>query len=303
LGHCVKSANYRRGDGQLNIQGRDCSIVIKTTHVEKDIPYSEETIREAASLLIEEPPIEGDGICRAIKRSGGVTGCIVTPLTIGTAPLLLCLAMGDASLPVYVSGTKNLYKYRLDLIPTEETDQFGLIQDCGGYRRYYPVARVKSYELRFERDNAIKLKLDIYGERAPVIYPYVDTFDRERGERFKGENVVYTINGKEYKNIYGLTLLVKKDGGTKTEVWIKRALEKENDIPENIVELTITAKLLRDRYEERCVGEFRITMRRLFLCSDETTINCDDSIIGPLRYYVAGIVTAEVFTSGTGAIL
>ena len=71
-----------------------------------------ETIREAVSLLVEEGAIEGDGCCRAIRKSGrqaglGVTGCVVTPLTIGTAPLLLYLAMGNAGLPVFVSETKN----------------------------------------------------------------------------------------------------------------------------------------------------------------------------------------------------
>jgi hypothetical protein len=68
------------------VNGRDCLIVIKTQYREVGIPYSEETIREAVSLLMEEAPIEGDGSCRAIRKSGGVTGCVVTPLTIGTAP-------------------------------------------------------------------------------------------------------------------------------------------------------------------------------------------------------------------------
>jgi hypothetical protein len=71
------------------VNDRDCLIVIKTRYREMGIPYAEETIREAVSLLKEEAAIEGDGSCRAIRKSGGVTGCVVTPLTIGTAPLLL----------------------------------------------------------------------------------------------------------------------------------------------------------------------------------------------------------------------
>ena len=91
------------------VNGCDCSIVIKTTHIEKDIPYSDETLREAVSILQEEANIEGDGVCRAIRKNGGVTGCVVTPLTIGTAPLLLYLAMGAAGNPVSISETRNLY--------------------------------------------------------------------------------------------------------------------------------------------------------------------------------------------------
>jgi len=59
----------------MNIHGCDCSIVIKTTSCEMNVPYSEETLREAYSLLQEEASIEGDGINKAIRKRGGVTGC------------------------------------------------------------------------------------------------------------------------------------------------------------------------------------------------------------------------------------
>jgi hypothetical protein len=83
------------------VYGADCSIIIKTPCREISVPYSEETIREAVSVLKEYAPIEGDGVCKAIRQPGqqvglGVTGCVVTPLTIETAPLLLVLALGQA---------------------------------------------------------------------------------------------------------------------------------------------------------------------------------------------------------------
>ena len=196
----------------MKVQGCDCSIVIKTAYREMDVPYSEETIREAVSLLKEEASIEGDGTNRAIRKISGVTGCVVTPLTIGTAPLLLYLAMGSAGLPVFISETRNVYHYRLNLLPLEDTDCFDLIQDRNNERRVFDGCRVESFELRVMRNEAIKLKLDICGERTPFVYPYTDTFTRESGERFSGENVTYQINGKEYNNIYGLTLSTKKDG-------------------------------------------------------------------------------------------
>jgi hypothetical protein len=163
------------------VNGCDCSIVIKTSHIEKDIPYSDETLREAVSLLQEEASIEGDGVCRAIRKNNGVTGCVVTPLTIGTAPLLLCLAMGAAGNPVFVSETQNLFKYELNLLPTEDTECFDLIQDRtnnneqltgNNERKYYEGCRVSGFELRIMRGEALKLKLDICGERAPRFYPY-----------------------------------------------------------------------------------------------------------------------------------
>jgi hypothetical protein len=113
------------------VNGCDCSILIKTSHCEMDVPYSEETIREAAAVLQEEAAIEGDGACKAIRKAGGVTGCVVAPLTLGTAPLLLYLAMGAVGKPVFVSETRNLFKYSLCLLPLEDTDRFDLVQDRG----------------------------------------------------------------------------------------------------------------------------------------------------------------------------
>jgi hypothetical protein len=271
--------------------------VIKTAYREMGIPYSEETIREAVSLLTEEAPIEGDGFCRAIGKSGGVTGCVVTPLTIGMAPLLFYLAMGNRGLSVYVSETRNLYRYQLNLLPMEDSIRFDLIQNRGGSRKLYEGCAVLGFELRVVREQAIKLKLDISGERPPMTYPYQDIAPTETGERFTGECVSYRINGQEYTNIYGLTFLAKKEGGTKTELWIKRVLPQGPYLPGIIEELIITAQLLRDTYEYRHYGMFQLTITRLVLTADETTVDCADAVIGPLRYYVAGAVNIEVFTN------
>jgi transposase-like protein len=271
--------------------------VIKTSYREFDVPYSEETIREAVSLLQEEAAIEGDGSCRAIRKKSGVTGCVVTPLTINTAHLLIYLAMGSAGLPVFVSETRSIYRYTLDLLPTEDSDLFDLIQDRQGERKVFESCRVQGFELRFEREQAIKLKLDISGDRAAVVYPYLDIFPRESGERFFGDNVKYRINERDFSNIYGLTIQSKKEGGTRTEIWIRRSLEKGSDIPDVIEEMTITAILQKDKYEYRHFGQFRITLKRLVLVSDETDVNSSGAVIGPLRYYVSGSIFAEVFTS------
>jgi hypothetical protein len=284
------------------VNGRDCLILIKTKHREMCVPYAEETIREAIGLLEEKAAIEGDGSRRAIRKSGGVTGCVVTPLTIGTAPLLLYLAMGSANTPLYMSETRNIYLYRLNLLPAEGGSRFDLAQERGGSRTLYEGCAVIGFELRINRGEAIRLKLDIKGERSPAVYPYTDPLPREGGERFMGDRVSCRINGTEHTNIYGFALAAKKQGGTKTELWIKRALEQGGDLPGIIEELTITAQLLRDKYEWRYYGMVRITLTRLVLMSDETVVDCADGVVGPLRYYVAGTVNAEVFTNSGEAL-
>jgi len=281
----------------MKVNGCNCSLVIKTTQLEMDIPYSDETIREAVSLLEEEAAIEGNGNCSAIRKMTGVTGCVVTPLTIDTAPLLFFLAMGSVWKPVYVSGTRNLYRYSLDILPMEDTIHFNLIQKRGEERRLFVDCRVKSFELRVLRDEAVKLKLEITSDRQPIALLNTESFYRECGERFSGNYVTYRINGKDYQNIYGITLVSKKEGGTKTELWIKRALEQEADLPHFIDEIIIIGKLLRDKYEGDIFGTFSITLKNLFLKSDETQINSVDTVIGPLRYYVSGLVSAETMSS------
>jgi len=291
----------------MKVQGRDCSIVIKTLYHEFDVPYSEETIREAVSLLQEEAAIEGDGQCKAVVKKSGVTGCVVTPLTLNTVPLLFYLAFGSACKPVFVSETRNIYYSRLNLLPLEDTECFDLIQ-MRNERLLYEGCRVKSFELRIENEEAIKLKLDICGERAAVKFPYVDKIEKTTGERFKSNFVEYWINSKENHFIYGVTLSVKKSGGTKTEIWIRRILTNENEVPENIEELIISARLLCDKYEYCSAsqslnyGLFRITLKNLVLISDETNINAADTVIDPLRYYVSGSVSADVFTSNEEVI-
>jgi hypothetical protein len=290
------------------VNGCDCSIVIKTEHWEIDVPYSDETVREAVTLLQEEASIEGDGVCRGLRKISGVTGCVVTPLTIGTAPLLLYLAMGGADNPAFVSETRNLYLYRFDLMPTEDTKYFDLVQDRKSERRLFEDCRVRGFELRVMRDEAIKLKLDIVSDYPAREYPYNDNFEREQGERFKGDYVTYKINGQEYKNIYGITLVSKKQGGTKNTILIKREKKMDgfatqsSDIPEIIEEMTITDQLLRDKHEYKYYGLFRITLKNLVLVSDETEINSTDTVIGPLRYYISGSAFTEIFNP-TGELI
>ena len=281
----------------MMVQGSECSIVIKTAHCEMDVPYSEETIREAVLFLQEEAAIEGDGVCGGIRKNSGVIGCVVTPLSINTAPLLLYLAMGSIGNPVYVSETRNVYRYSLNLLPMEDSGSFDLIQDRGNERKFFEGCKVKGFELRIMRDEAVKLKLDICGENPYVVYPFINNNGIKSEELFNGDSVTYRINNQEYKNIYGLTLLTKKESGIKTELLIKRVLENTPDIPEIIDEMTITAQLTRTQYEQRFYGMFRITIKKLVFLSDETIVETADAVIGPLRYYVAGTIYTEAFSS------
>jgi hypothetical protein len=216
--------------------------------------------------------------------------------------MLLYLAMGSAGLPLYVSETRSLFLYKLSLLPAEDCAWFDVVQERGDTRKLYEECAVTGFDLRIVRGQAIKLKLDLRGDRPPALCPYTGPVKTEGGERFMGSGVVYRINGTEYKNIYGLTISAKKEGGTKTELWIKRVMEQGPDLPELIEGLTVTAQLLREHYEQRHYGMFRIKLSRLVLTANETAIDCADGVIGPLRYYCSGQVETEVFTNSGEAL-
>jgi hypothetical protein len=74
-------------------------------------------------------------------------------------------------------------------------------------------------------------------------------------------------------------------------------LDATEELPTLIENLEITAQLYRDTYEYRSYGMFRLRLSRLVLMADETDINSGDTVVGPLRFYCAGLFTADVFTS------
>jgi hypothetical protein len=288
------------------VNGCDCSIAFETFQSRFDVPYVSETIRENILFLQEEAAIEGDSNSRGMIKSNGITGCVVSLLTLNTAPLLLFLVLGSFENPVFVSGTRNIFQFGLKLVSFEESKRFEVIQNrkvfLSDEKRLFDDCRVKYFELRIERGQSIKLRLDMSSENRPRAYPYDEHILREQGECFHSDCVVYLIDEKELKNIYGVTIQCKKENGTKTEVWIKRVLEIGKAIPEHIEELMITARLFRDSYEFGRFGIVRIRLKNLVLISDETNIESPDAVMGLLRYAVNGSVSADVFAIGGNAL-
>ena len=282
--------------------GRDCAIVIRTEHFETDIPYSDETVRRDVSLLEREAPIEGNGARAVTGKVVGTTGCVITPLTIGTAPPLLCLALGSVNKTVPLAVSQDFFRHYMSLGPMEDGERFDIVQDRGGERVLYEGCGVEGFELRMTRGEAVKLRLDVFGDEPPRAFPYADRTERTGGERFHGDNITYCVNGNEHKGIYGLLVTSRRKGGVKTELWVNRALNAGPDIPRLISDFCVTAKLVREKYDKRYFGTFKIRFENLVRVADETNVNAADAVVGAVRYYVSGSVSAEVFTSRENVI-
>jgi hypothetical protein len=224
------------------------------------------------------------------------------------------LALGEAGIPLFVSETRNLYKHTLRLAPLEDSPALTLIRERGAERIRFEHCRVSGFELRINRETAgalpgtVFLRLDISGDRPPEPYLLETDNGPSPAERFKEPGVRYALNGVEIKTIYGLTVTTAKKAGTKTEVWIKRLNLSQPpsvaaEFPTTIESLAVTARLFREYYEWRTPGTFRLTLTRLLLMTDETSVNTSGPVIGPLRYYCAGDMTAETFTSNEEILL
>jgi hypothetical protein len=280
------------------INGSDCGILIRTKYQAADLPYSEESVRDAISILKD-----WDGAF-AERRVNGVTGCVVTPLTIGTAPLLLGLVMGTAGKPVIVSDTKTLFRHTAELTNLRSAKKFDLIQDRGDKRVLFERCKVKRFELRVFRDEAIKLKIDLTSANGGQEIGTEPHKRREQNEeRFNGNGVNYFVNGVAYRNIYGVTIRTWKDGGLCTEVRLHRILDNSHSFPDIVESLDIEAKLFCNTYEGGGFGMFKLSLANLVLMADETTVNSVGPVIGPLRYYVGGLVHCDVFTNDNSQLV
>jgi hypothetical protein len=280
------------------INGSDCGILIKTKYQAADLPYSEESVRDAVSILKN-----WDGAF-AERRVNGVCGCVVTPLTIATAPLLLGFAMGTAGKLVIATNNKAIFRHTAELTNLRSAKKFDLIQDRGDRRVLFERCKVKRFELRIFRDEAIKLKIDLTSSTGGQEISTEPRQHREKNEeRFNGNGVNYFVNGVAYKNIYGVTIRTWKDGGLCTEVRLHRILDDGCTFPDIVESLDIEAKLFCNTYEDGGFGMFKLSLANLVLMADETTVNSVGPVIGPLRYYVGGLVHCDVFTNDNSQLV
>jgi hypothetical protein len=74
-------------------------------------------------------------------------------------------------------------------------------------------------------------------------------------------------------------------------------LDDACSFPDIVESLDIEAKLFCNTYEGGVFGMFKLSLTRLVLMADETTVNSVGPVIGPLRYYVGGLVKCDTFTN------
>jgi hypothetical protein len=282
------------------INGCDVTLRIGFRGDEYDVPFVSRTVRDRWAVLKEEAGIEGGYVCKSLNMRTGTTGGFTTPVTLETARLLLTLMFGSIDGGVFVTETRGLYRYQLQMKPAGLTECFSIIEEWGMNRKVYPEVVVKSFELRVHREENIMVHFDIDGDTKSVMTQRVvekACYHSPAPERFNENGNVYTIDGITCNSIYAITLSCDKTNSLKTQIVLHRILESD-ELPVHINEFTGCFMLFRDKYEAREFGRFSMTLRGLDLVSDETIVSSADAVIGPLRYWVSGGVTAECFGEG-----
>jgi hypothetical protein len=286
------------------VQGGDFLLRMITDKSDVDIPFSGKTLREKVDVLRETAAIEGDGRRVAVVEKCGTTGGVTTPLTIGNSPALFAVLFGKYTGYEFVSETHNLYRHFIKLVPLHGSPRFDLIEKFASHQNTFLSCIVKNFELRFHRDETIKVHLDIDGDIKSQGIPIInEVVKRERTEYFSEIGTVYKVDDTNCIAIYGLVVNCDKTNGTKTEIAIHRYLQDEFIFPVVIENLTITSRLYRDEYETYHHGLFSLSFSKLKLITDDTEVNTADTVIGPLRYLVCGDTKATVYNENTEALI
>ncbi|MDR0908211.1 MAG: hypothetical protein LBM77_00440 [Spirochaetaceae bacterium] len=300
------------------MNGENCTITIKTKYISASVPYSEESIREAVSIIRDTD--EATGKTSFTRQVDGVAGCVIAPLTVGNAPLLLALAFGREQKASVVSAGSTtgkgdiLYHHSLVMKSLKKSPTFDLIQDRGCEKRSYEGCSVWDFEIQslylrrkiFGVVNVhnsgndddiqhITLKIEMRGGNNPVVIGSDKVFSTGsttvNDPLFNDAGIRYEVNGVEVSGIYGFSIKTRRDGKPKVFVRLHRILGK-TELPDIIENLTITAQVFKGGVS----GIFKINLERLLLVADETIVNTADKVIGPLRYFVVGNISADVYS-------
>jgi hypothetical protein len=279
------------------VNGRDYTVRLGMGGMEAAVPFLSETLREKVCFSGEHAPVEGDGRCGGLTEKAGTTGGLTAFLTLESAPPLLGAAFGKQAEWLYVSGTRNLYTRELGLCAADDSERFYLCRQRGTEETVYGDCYCGGFELRIERNGAVKPHMDIDGDTVAETYTAEPVIKKAANtERFKERGIEYFIDGEKYNSVYRFVLSCDKSNGCKTEAVIYRYPNMDSGLPGYIGSLTLQANMFRDIYEERRHGKFSITVTGLRLLSDGTEVCSADTVIGGLRYVVTGVSFAEVFS-------
>lgn len=236
------------------------------------LPVTRNTIRTIPTLIDKRPAV-GKTITRYRLITGKeITGCIVSRLTMNTAPLLFLLAVGEIEEEGHRIGTRGTYYHDL---ATREGGflYFGIAITTERTVTHYPDLITEGFELRGERGGALYLKLELKGSVETIRENDEDipVLKSERFFFFYGHEI--TIRGTTYHDTAGFSIQGRQewDGAKQYTVSIRRKETGTNDFEAMRDDITAEMRFENpDEYEPGYKAGFTVTMLKLVYEGEES---------------------------------
>jgi len=273
--------------------------VIRDNRENKIIPATRNTIRYVP-LLLDKKPTAGKNIIIKPQITGKkITGCIVSRMTITTAPILLLLVTGEIEIEGHRPQTRGIYYHELITLDTS-LYYFGIETKTETHIQEYLDLNVMSFELRGERGSAVYMKINVRG-RTETISENIEVLEELKSERYfflYGNEI--SLNGEVIEDTAGFILEGKLLHETvKTHTFRIRRKETDNSdfsfMREEIsAELTFTNP---EEYEAGYKASFSISLERLIYEGEESYPDASGVWGRNFRYRVYGKLKVCVYTN------
>ena len=272
--------------------------VIRENRENQIIPATRNTLRYVP-LLLDKKPTAGKNIIENPQITGKkVTGCIVTRMTVTTAPILLLLVTGEIELEGHRPQTRGIYYH--ELITLEKSLYYFGIETRGkNLIREYLDLIVESFELRGERGSAVYMKINVRG-RTEHIVENIEVLEEIKSERYfflNGNEI--SLNGQVIEDTAGFILEGKLLHET-VKIHTFSIRRKETDHSDfSLMRDEISAELTftnPEEYEAGYKAEFTVTLERLVYEGEESYPDSSGVWGRNFRYRVYGSLKVRVYT-------
>jgi len=274
-------------------------LVIRDNRENQTIPATRNTMRYVP-LLLDKKPTAGKNITEHPQITGKkVTGCIVTRMTITTAPILLLLVTGEIEIEGHRPQTRGIYYHELITLDTS-LYYFGIETKGKTHIKEYLELIVESFELRGERGSAVYMKINVRG-KTQTITENIEVMEEIKSERYffvSGNEI--SLNGEIIEDTAGFILEGKLLHETvKNHTFSIRRKETDHSdfslMREEIsAELTFTNP---EEYEAGYKASFTVTLERLIYEGEESYPDASGVWGRNFRYRVYGKIKVRVYTN------
>lgn len=248
----------------MRIQGRDCTLTVARDDELIPIPYSEETVRQASKGYTLPSCIGKRNREQTVITGKIIEGCFTTRLEASnTVPLFLLFFYLENYFDIY---TDRIYE-----------------------KTIYKNLNVKSFELRADNGEALKLRVDVSGKEEsytdswPINIPDL-SWQRQRTYFYDGHLVI--ADSKSLQLVYRFELTGNFDEKIRYRIKLYFPLSEEHYPKKDKIEKLSLVLDQRDGVT--------LDLYDLIPCGQLCDINCPDTVLCNQTFDVTGLMVLTV---------